>query len=235
MSGTIGPNIVTDGLVLYLNAGDTNSYSGSGTTFTDLSRSSNNGTLTNGPTFNSGNLGSIVLDGGSDYISMNSTPITTAFTINIWVQKVANGLSGATNFTVLCDRINGITPASGNRNGFFLNGNTVLYFTARVSNVSLDAISNSFTSVLNRICMCSVTYDGSVIKFYVNGASVLSTPYALVGPLDNGTSPTFIGRSTASADYFLNGNVYNYQLYNIGLSDSQILQNYNALKRRFGL
>ena len=59
--------LVTDGLVLALDAGRTLSYSGSGTTWTDLSGNSNNGTLTNGPTFSSDNFGAIVFDGTNDY------------------------------------------------------------------------------------------------------------------------------------------------------------------------
>jgi hypothetical protein len=58
-----GGNIITDGLVLLLDAANSKSYPGTGTTWTDLSRSGNNGTLINGPTFNSGNGGSIVFDG----------------------------------------------------------------------------------------------------------------------------------------------------------------------------
>jgi hypothetical protein len=62
------PKIVTDGLVLYLDAGNQLSYPGSGTTWTDLSRSQTNGTLVNGPTFNTGSLGSIVFDGVDDFL-----------------------------------------------------------------------------------------------------------------------------------------------------------------------
>ena len=66
------PRIVTDGLVLYLDAANTKSYPGSGTTWTDISGKSNNGTLTNGPTFDSGNKGTIVFDGSNDYVSETS-------------------------------------------------------------------------------------------------------------------------------------------------------------------
>jgi hypothetical protein len=62
-----GPNIVRSGLVLALDAADRNSYRGSGTSWFDLSGNTNTGTLTNGPTFNGGNGGSIVFDGVDDY------------------------------------------------------------------------------------------------------------------------------------------------------------------------
>ena len=68
MAFSYSPKIVTDGLVLYLDAANNRSYPGSGTTWTDLSRGGNNGTLTNGPTFNGANGGSIVFDGTNDFI-----------------------------------------------------------------------------------------------------------------------------------------------------------------------
>ena len=68
------PKIITDGLVLALDAGNTKSYPGSGTVWTDLSGNNNTGTLTNGPTFNAANGGSIVFDGTNDYVTL---PIST--------------------------------------------------------------------------------------------------------------------------------------------------------------
>ena len=70
------PKIVTDGLVLCLDAGDRKSYSGSGTTWTDRSGEGNNGTLVNGPTFDSGNGGSIYFDGGNDDCDIESSAVS---------------------------------------------------------------------------------------------------------------------------------------------------------------
>ena len=67
---THSPRIITDGLVLCLDAANRQSYPGSGTVWTDLA-GSNNGTLTNGPTFSSANGGSIVFDGVDDFIELN--------------------------------------------------------------------------------------------------------------------------------------------------------------------
>ena len=92
MSVIWGPEIVKSGLVLYLDAGNQNSYPGTGTTWTDISRNNNNGTLTNGPTFNSENGGSIVFDGTNDYVSTALTS-TNSFTWNVWYKTntVSNG------------------------------------------------------------------------------------------------------------------------------------------------
>jgi len=86
-----GPKIVTSGLVLALDAGNTKSYPGSGTVWTDLSGNGNTGTLTNGPTFNSSNGGSIVFDGVDDFVNI---PYNTYWNTNVF--------GTATNFTLEC-------------------------------------------------------------------------------------------------------------------------------------
>jgi len=93
MSTIGGPNIVDSGLVLELDAGNTKSYPGTGTTWFDKSGNAYNGTLTNGPTFNTGSLGSLVFDGVDDYVNNIGTTSTfsfiqntAVFTINAWVK-----------------------------------------------------------------------------------------------------------------------------------------------------
>ena len=82
-----GPNIVEDGLVLALDAANKKSYPGSGTVWSDLSGNSNDGTLTNGPTFSSNNSGIFSFDGANDIVvgpaTVNSLSSTT-MTISIW-------------------------------------------------------------------------------------------------------------------------------------------------------
>ena len=80
-----GGNIVTDGLVLLLDAANTKSYVSGSTIWNDLSRSGNTGTLTNGPTYNSSNGGSIVFDGSNDFIEGTIT-VPTSFTFNVWLK-----------------------------------------------------------------------------------------------------------------------------------------------------
>jgi len=87
------PKIVTDGLVLALDAGNTKSYPGSGTTWFDRSGNARNGTLTNGPTFSSANGGSIVFDGVDDYVSCGNPSIfqINQGTISAWVKTSSPG------------------------------------------------------------------------------------------------------------------------------------------------
>ena len=79
------PRTITDGLVLALDAANTKSYPGSGTTWTDLSGNGNNGTLTNGPTYNSSNLGSLSFDGIDDYSTLTSNyTLSAGWTLSFW-------------------------------------------------------------------------------------------------------------------------------------------------------
>ena len=71
MAFAYSPKILTDGLVFAVDAANKKSYPGSGTTWTDLA-GSNDGTLTNGPTFNSGDGGSIVFDGTDDLVDFGN-------------------------------------------------------------------------------------------------------------------------------------------------------------------
>ena len=87
MSSKCGPDINENGLVLFLDAANRLSYPGSGTAWSDLSGNSNTGTLTNGPTFSAGNMGSILFDGTDDYASTGKVlvPRTGGFHIDGWV------------------------------------------------------------------------------------------------------------------------------------------------------
>ena len=100
-----GPKTVTNGLVFCVDAADKNSYSGTGTTWNDISGNGNNGTLTNGPTFNGSNLGNIVFDGTDDYTSTNldlSWNNTNSVSISMWIKtgntSQSRGFLGTGNY-----------------------------------------------------------------------------------------------------------------------------------------
>ena len=86
MAISYNPRTITDGLVLCLDAANSKSYPGSGTTWTDLSGNGNNGTLVNGPTYSSSNGGSLVFDGTNDYITSSfATTSGQAVTYSGWL------------------------------------------------------------------------------------------------------------------------------------------------------
>ena len=92
MSGNVAPKISTNGLILYLDAGNTKSYPGTGTTWVDISQSGNNGTLINSPTFNSSNGGGIVFDGVDDYVTQSNIT-SNSLTFDFWF-RVTDKTSG---------------------------------------------------------------------------------------------------------------------------------------------
>ena len=144
MAFNYSPKISTDGLVLCLDAANTKSYSGSGTVWSDLSRGGNNGTLTNGPTFNSGNGGSIVFDGVNDYVDCGVSNISLPINITLisWIyQSTTTGYrniitkEGAT-FT---DLDYGFTTSpNGNLYFWFHNGSYRIHETL-TNNITLSA------------------------------------------------------------------------------------------------
>ena len=234
MSGKSGPDIVENGLVLCLDAANKLSYPGSGTAWTDLSGNSYNGTLTNGPTFSAGNLGSIVFDGANDYVdTTNSTGLNftnTSGTVSLWFKTsvantflIAKNMDSTGGWGVLIDA-SGIPlfEAKNNASGAsafyrYVNAtgtnnvwhNIVAAFTTSTSVVANNTVSMYFNGVLNQSALTRVLVYGG------NTAGTIQ-----------------LGRRT-SGGYF-NGNISNVQIYNRLLSDNEVLQNYNATKSRFG-
>jgi hypothetical protein len=237
MFGAIGFNqqdIVKDGLVLWLDVNDKTSYPGTGTSWRDLSRGGNNGTLTNGPTFNSGNGGSIVFDGGDDYSDhgdASSINIPDSLSVNMWIK--INLIDGNWRGVISKRRTDGVTNYGINFNGganllqwYFNNGSgyTIL-------SVSLSA--NFTTGVWYNLCTIFQKSSTNTLAFlYSNG--ILLNSGTLSGNVGTAVVPLSIGRSFSGGEYF-SGNVATTQIYNRALSQNEITQNYNATKARFGL
>ena len=231
-----GPgSIVTDGLVLYLDAGNYLSYPGSGTTWTDLSSGGNNGTLTNGPTYSPDNAGSIVFDGVDDYISFTSASSLiqgqTNFTIGLTFQSDTNlvlrGLFGTLRY------------GCGGNIGLVSSFNNLVFYNDYGPNWP-DAgtcYSVGFSNyVTSSIWIHAVaTYDGTTTKVYAvkRGTLSLATGTAKTGSSNVFNYPLEIGRG--GGGYHLTGKVANAFIYNRALTTSEVLQNYNSTKGRFGL
>jgi len=221
MSNRYGPRIVTDGLVLCLDAADNNSYPGSGTAWTDLSGNGNHGTLTNGPTFSSANKGSIVFDGVDDYVVMgtaSSVPIEGPGTLDIWGFYAA--ISSTYNLISLSLATSAIQIGilGGSGRVWKYGGATLLIYT---------------TPTINTIANWTLTFSGANLSMYINGILNNSTTTAAN---QTGSSPTIrLGTYNAGGSQPLNGRIYSTRIYNRILSSSEISQNYNATKGRFGL
>lgn len=225
MSFNFSPKIVTDGLVSYLDAANTRSYPGNGTTWTDLTKNENNGGLISGPIFNSSNGGSISLDGTDDYIEIPKTGILSSkstFTISLWTYPTS---------------LTGIRPLFvnyyfGNQEVLFrFNGTNLQFYTFTTSQIG--GTTQTY-STLNQWVNVVATYDGSIMKTYVNGVQSPTT-YSQTGNLSTSTLPYLIGRYSSPTEYRYEGRVANTLVYLKSLSATEVLQNYNVLKTRFGL
>ena len=222
--------IVTSGLVLCLNAADKNSYPGSGTTWTDLSGNSNNGTLTNGPTFNTGSGGSIVFDGTNDYVlcsKQNALVNVTQFTIGAWMKR------NLSNSVVIIGQIETLS----NDVSFELWSDGNAYFEVGNGTNGYGYIANTSTNWQYLMMVFNGTGDinSDRLKAYING-TLQTLTYSGTIPSSTGTVNTNlnIGAYITNSNYS-NGNISAVQIYNRALSSTEILQNYNATKTRFGL
>jgi hypothetical protein len=218
MAFNYSPKIVTDGLVFYLDAANTKSYVSGSTTWTNISQISNNGTLTNGPTFNTGSGGSIVFDGVDDsVVSANTINITGSAdrTINIWFR------STGTISTRQALAYFGSEAASGR---------SYIEIESSQFKFNTGAVSLGGAVVANVWYNGAVTFGGSILTVYINGIQVnTSTP-----TVNTGLGSLILGRFVTNV-FPLTGNIAQYSLYNRTLSASEILRNYNATKTRFGL
>jgi hypothetical protein len=214
-----GPNIIRDSsLVLELDAADRNSYPGSGTTWTDLTANNNSGSLVNGPTFSSANLGSIVFDGSNDYCSFTSGLSITVGSTSIWFKTSNAGSS----FRALINKSNSW--------GLFLQDNILITYdwgNAIARTTGLNLATNTWQNAAMTFSETIGTPSNNTI-LYVNGTSVLTTTVKYLDAF------AFQIAAQNTSQNFL-GNIANAQVYNRVLSASEVLQNYNAIKSRFNL
>lgn len=222
------PSIVTSGLVMNLDAGNSASYPGSGTTWTDLSGLGTNGTLTNGPTFNSSNSGSIVLDGSNDYVAFDYD-LRTNWSYECWVLK-----NVSTSFAFLGLGPTGVTSSAisialGNPNS------TTLRFGFWANDTDFP-IATTLTNTWYHYCF---TYNHSspfTKKCYRNGVEISGTPVQTQAQFI-GTGTVRIGATYGPSvnDAYANGRFAISRLYNRVLSQAEITQNFNALRGRYGI
>jgi hypothetical protein len=221
MAFSNGPTIVTNGLVLALDAADPNSYPGSGNTWYDLSGNGYNGTLINGPTFSSVNGGAIVFNGTNNYIDTGKTATQLGvynanYTFDAWIYP--------TNFTG--DRTMFGTDTQAVREGLHLVFRSGIIYQGHYS-ADIQAGTGTLNA-WNNICY-TYTQSSGLASIYKNG--ILQGSGTIASFI--GTTNILIGRSLGGG-YFI-GNGSNYKIYNRVLSSSEVQQNYNALKSRFGI
>jgi hypothetical protein len=226
MARFVGPQTVTSGLVLYLDAANTKSYPGSGTTWTDLSGNGNNGTLANGPTYSSANGGQIVFDGSDDNaITSASVGTVSAATFLVWLKRNGSQIL----FTgILFNR----TPSANGLNFYDTTHNIGYHWNNAISTYNW----NSGLTVPDAVwCMCAISISSTSATAYLCQSSGITSATNSVSH----ASATFgifnIGLDPQIASRCFKGSISSTMIYNRALSADEVAQNFNALRGRFGL
>lgn len=231
-NSSIGPNgevvkgIVNNGLVTYFDAGNKNSYNGSGATITDLSGRSN-GTFFGSPSFSSVDNGGALTCNTSQTIAVDDKTQYDYFTIWAWIKWNSNGNSAE---SILFNKENTweMRIDNGDMNWAINTNNQSWFWHDSGGNVTQGTPT-----------FVAYSYGGSSVKTYKNNSLVESYTYPSGGVLANQSSawPKFNSRDTnfGVGSYSGNNTLYTWAIYNRALTDAELLQSYNVTKGRFGL
>ena len=230
-----GQKIITEGLILHLDAGNSSSYSGSGTAWNNLISNNYNATLTNGPTYSSADGGSIVFDGSDDSARTNDVldPVadglyadsSSSWSVSSWFKPSSSWSN------------QGAITGKGGGNGssatyvvWYDSREWYNFLQVRLRGGTVLQISNTdLTSTWSEV---TITWDGSTAKAYLNGSFVSNITVGTAGKQSN----TFTVGSTSSGNNTrFGGNISEVKVYSDALTASEVTQNYNALKGRYGL
>ena len=238
-----GPKIVTNGLILALDAGDRNSYIGSGTSWKDLSGNNYNGTLINSPVFSASNGGNIIFDGIDDTITIphNSVildALNTQFTICFYIKNTSPAANNITNYPIFYKIDTAVFTKNSvwfykNRIGgvytYLWNGPDPSSTIKAFFQFPSETVSGAGDQIIHQYV---ISHDATKYYGYKDGALYTSGNLTAANNITN-TDNFYLGSSSTSSSFL--GNFYAVQFYNRALTASEILQNYNASKSRFGL
>lgn len=217
--------LVTEGLVLNLDASNAASYPGSGTAWTDLSGNGRNGTLTGGPTYSSADGGSIVFDGSNDFVQCSGSLTVTEATFVIWIRR--NGPQ---------DYFDGIIysrSATATGLSFFVTTNKISYtWNDAVDTYTWDS---GLTIPDLTWCMIAVSVTSTSAKAYLCQSSGITSATNTVSHTSTTLDDIKIGWDDLNSSRFFKGNIGVAMLYDRALSANEISQNFNSLKGRYGL
>ncbi len=232
------PKVVTSNLVLYLDAANPKSYSESGTIWSDISGTLNNGTLTNAPTFNTANSGYFSFNGTNQYCAISYTPTLTPteqistesfayladWNILTSMRILSKTQTGGYSIT-----INDGAPISSGYMGIlaYIGG------SYRAARVALNTLSSGWHHFVG-------TFDGQYLRFYVDGNNVDTYNHASTSTISYSNNNVFVigaepGAGSSIAGGYFTGSISNVKVYNRALTAAEISQNFNANRGRFGI
>jgi len=228
MGCSSGPDIIEDGLVLCLDAASKRSYPGTGTVWTDLA-GSNNGTLTNSPTFSSDNGGAFTFDGTNDYVLLPSNLITGNGPLSLsFVFSADSNSYGADEklFSYGTDADGGLLSFTVEGTGFRWRhiGGNITYGAGQIS-------VNTVTFVTMVLDSDATTTDN--MKCYIDAVEYVGSRTGGSDQTINigTTDERYIARFRSTA--YWSGKVFMFQYYNRALSDEEIRRNYLSTKERY--
>ncbi len=248
-----GPNIVRNGLVLYLDAANRKSYTGSGTVWQDMSGNNYNfnfscvGTSCTNPTYSANSISTnFVTSSPYNFSYLNGTNLNNQIlqlqysnhTLELCFKL--NSLSNVYSYNNALTNENGMCIFTwvGYHGGFLLVGNVFYYYVFN-STISAGSISTSATPYVGQNIIVHLTRSANVLSMYINGNFITSSdigatasyPYANIRiGCGNNIQPTNNNYTFAT-----NATYYSIKCYTIAFTQAQVLQNYNAVKTRFGL
>jgi hypothetical protein len=219
MGTSYNPSIVTNGLVLALDAANPKSYPGSGTTWTDLSGNGRNATINGVVSFTSNYF---TISSDSTYISLSNSgliPRTNDFTYSIWVYfNSTDGVdtifeNGSWTDTLLFR--------------FETNQFTVYAEGALRGTIAWTPVTGSWRNIVLRRA-------NNTVSCYINNV-LTGTPFSMNLDIDLANPNLWLMRSQHTTGQWTNGRISTFSIYNRALSDAQIEQNFNALRGRYNI
>ena len=209
------PSLVSEGIVMCVDGSNSRSYSGTGITWSDLSGSGTNGILVSSPSFSS----NIFTFNGTNYVNFGNTSTVqqSSGTLSAWVRASSPGAG-----------FRGIIAKQGAYGLFYFDSVLVAYdWTAGATrSTGLNIADGNWKNVV-------LTYQSGVTNgtnIYLNGRSVLTTTITIQAQINN-----LYGAAEANAGQLAACTAASFSMYNRVLTSTEVLQNYNALKGRFGL
>lgn len=230
MAISYNTSTVRNGLVLHLDAANRKSYPGSGSAWIDLGPYVTDGTLMNGPTFDTGDNGSIVFDGTNDYATFSHNAIfsfgSSGFTFDFFINVP---LSASTSRRLFQKGVAGQSNLE-----YFFNINSTGNLTAGTSTTGTTQTATTTSPVQvkdNAWTHVALVKSGTSVIFYKDGISEFTSTLDLTIRQAGGLE--YIG-GASSSNFFI-GEMSSVKVYNRALTDQEVKQNFEALRGRYGI
>jgi len=227
-NGIIDSNqkIITSGLVLNYDVAQLRSYPKTGTVLTDLSGNNYTGSLLNGVAFDNTYGGNLIFDNVNDYATMPNLSLNYPLNISFWAKEVTGNVAGP--------HVTFSDPTQVGKSiglGFAVNTSSVV----RISYYDTTYNQATASASVNTIYNISGNFTSTGFDLYVNGV-YKSTLSGAKNKVWTDTSNSYnICRLNRTGTIYYGGSLYQVQIYNRALSATEILQNFNANKKRYGL